>query len=39
MKAGDVRTSGRMTQGVKLMDLDKEDKIVGAAKVPESIGL
>jgi len=30
-----VRVIGRSTQGVKLMDLDEEDRLVAAAKLAE----
>jgi DNA gyrase subunit A len=35
MKAEGISTLGRATQGVKLMDLDENDKIVGLGKVVE----
>ena len=35
IQAGGVSIIGRATQGVKLMDLGSEDRIVAAAKIPE----
>jgi DNA gyrase subunit A len=36
-KAKDIPSYGRNTQGVKIMDVDGEDNVVGAAKISESI--
>ena len=36
--ANEIRTIGRATQGVKLMDLDGEDKIVSVALVEAAVG-
>ncbi len=33
-----VRSSGRSTQGVKLMDLEGDDRLVAVARVAESEG-
>ena len=32
--AGDIRTAGRATQGVRLMVLDQDDRVVSTAIVP-----
>jgi len=37
MKAKDIPRYGRNTQGVKIMDVDGDDRLVGAAKISESI--
>ncbi len=36
IKTGQVRPSGRSTQGVKIINLEKGDKVVSIAKVKES---
>jgi DNA gyrase/topoisomerase IV subunit A len=35
MAAQDVRTIGRATQGVRLIDIDPEDKVVSVARLAE----
>ncbi|MBM3777210.1 MAG: DNA gyrase subunit A [Acidimicrobiia bacterium] len=35
MEAGGIRTIGRNTQGVKLMDLEDDDRVVAIARLPE----
>ncbi|MCC7035193.1 MAG: DNA gyrase subunit A [Acidobacteria bacterium] len=36
--AGDIRTAGRATQGVRLMDLEDGDRVVSIALVPKAEG-
>ncbi|MBI4654434.1 MAG: DNA gyrase subunit A [Nitrospirae bacterium] len=36
LKASNISTIGRNTQGVRLIDLGKDDKVVSVARVPES---
>jgi DNA gyrase subunit A len=36
IKTGQVRPSGRATQGVKIINLEKGDKVVSIAKVREN---
>ena len=36
MPANDIRTTGRATQGVRLMDLDEGDRVVSIALVPKT---
>ena len=33
MKAGDIRTIGRATQGVRLIEMEEGDKVVSVAKL------
>ncbi|MCC7181141.1 MAG: DNA gyrase subunit A [Acidobacteria bacterium] len=35
--AGDIRTAGRATQGVRLMDLEEGDRVVSIALVPRAV--
>jgi DNA gyrase subunit A len=35
MAAQDVRTIGRATQGVRLIDIDPEDRVVSVARLAE----
>jgi DNA gyrase subunit A len=35
MKAGDIRTIGRATQGVRLIEMEEGDNVVSVAKMPE----
>ena len=35
MAAKDVRTIGRATQGVRLIDIDPEDRVVSVARLAE----
>ena len=35
MKAADIRSIGRATQGVRLIDIDGEDRAVSIARLPE----
>src|SRR4029078_13197033 len=35
MKAGDIRSIGRATQGVRLIEMEEGDAVVSVAKVPE----
>jgi DNA gyrase subunit A len=35
MKAGDIRTIGRATQGVRLIEMEEGDNVVSVAKLAE----
>jgi DNA gyrase subunit A len=35
MKAGDIRTIGRATQGVRLIEMEEGDAVVSVAKLAE----
>ena len=35
LKAGDIRTIGRATQGVRLIEMEEGDEVVSVAKMPE----
>ena len=35
MKAGDIRSIGRATQGVRLIEMEEGDAVVSVAKMPE----
>jgi DNA gyrase subunit A len=38
MKAGDIRTIGRATQGVRLIEMEEGDAVVSVAKLAEQEG-
>jgi len=38
MKAGDIRTIGRATQGVRLIEMEEGDAVVSVAKLAEKEG-
>ncbi|MGE0375428.1 MAG: DNA gyrase subunit A [Planctomycetaceae bacterium] len=37
IRAGDIRMIGRNTQGVRIMTLDDDDKLVGIARIPAEV--